>query len=198
MHSLAPTTASRVSAVSAGAARYLLGMPDLQTPPQGGRPTKRTLRRLLRLARALRRGDPRTAACGVAGIGESTLRGWIKDDASGRLADALERWESCGEAALVAVVRHAAEDDPAQARWLLAVRRPAVYSQAGMVATANRMDQIDGVAVKDLLEAKAAMDANVRPTIMVNLAGVAMSPDEERDLRDVREGRARVVRVDAA
>ena len=67
-----------------------------------------------------------------------------------------------------------------------------------MVATANRMDQIDGVAVKDLLEAKAAMDANVRPTIMVNLAGVAMSPDEERDLRDVREGRARVVRVDAA
>ncbi len=67
-----------------------------------------------------------------------------------------------------------------------------------MVATANRMDQIDGVAMIDLLEAKAAMDANVRPAIMVNLAGVTMSPDEERALHDVREGRARVVRVEAA
>lgn len=153
---------------------------------------------MLRLARALRRGDPRTAACGVAGIGESTLRGWIKEDASGRLVDALERWESRGEAALVAVVRRAADDDPVQARWLLSVRRPAVYSQAGMAATAGRLDQIDGVPVKEILEAKAVLDANPRPLIRVELAGVPMSPDEERDLNDIREGRARVVRTERA
>lgn len=173
-------------------------MPDPHLSARAGRPTKRNVPRLLRLARALRRGDPRTAACGVAGIGESTLRGWIKEDASGRLAEALDRWESRGEAALVAVVRRAADDDPAQARWLLAVRRPAVYSQAGMTAHANRVQVLDGVPLNEILEAKAALDANTkRPMIMVQLAGVPMTPDEERDLHDIREGRARVIRDEA-
>lgn len=187
-------TGWQVSGVSTAVTSYLLAVQDTPPPRRGGRPTKRTLRRLLRLARALRRGDPRTAACGAAGIGESTLRDWLKDDTIGRLTEALDRWESRGEASLVSIVRAAADTDPHHARWLLAVRRPAVYSQAGMSAIVSRTEQIGGVSVAELLAAKAAVDANTRPAIMVELNGVAMSPDEEQDLHDIREGRARVVR----
>lgn len=91
------------------------------------------------------------------------MRDWIAGD--GRLSDAIERWEARGEATLVRIVRRAADDNPVHARWLLAVRRPEVYSQAGMMDAARQSPpERSGVSLTDVVNALDAVRANVAGT----------------------------------
>jgi hypothetical protein len=73
-------------------------MPRKRPRNPGGRPTKYTATRVLRLVAAVAEGQPRSEAATLAGIGDSTLERWLAAGRAGHpdfapLVDAVERVE---------------------------------------------------------------------------------------------------------
>jgi hypothetical protein len=60
-------------------------MPRKRPRNPGGRPTKYTAARVLRLVSAIAEGKSRAAAAEAAGIGETTLERWLTKGRSGHL-----------------------------------------------------------------------------------------------------------------
>lgn len=96
------------------------------------RPTKYTAERTETILEALRAGNTRKNAAGLAGIGEATLGDWMRRFQ--RFRAAIEKAEAEAEAAHVANVKREADDGTWQASaWWLERRRHADWGKVDRV-----------------------------------------------------------------
>lgn len=114
-----------------------------------GRPTKLTPEVQERIEQAIRVGVTHAQAAEYAGIGESTLREWMRENPA--FAAAINAREAEGALTLVALVNRAAQQDWRAAAWILEHRWPQDYAVSRIDAHHSGEVQINLDARMDLL-----------------------------------------------